>query len=83
MPVDPVKKPADRRRIFQIAGTDVGGIPEVIGGENTVPLGDGLIDGLSGKALSMLRNPQSQSLPPELDWAATASKELAVIKEIL
>ncbi|MBO5815978.1 MAG: glycosyltransferase [Bacteroidales bacterium] len=66
-----------------VAGTDVGGIPEVIGGENTVPLGDGLIDGLSGKALSMLRNPRSQSLPPELDWASTASKELAVIKEIL
>ena len=66
-----------------VAGSDAGGIPEVIGDENTVPLGDGFIEGLSDKALSMLRNPRPQSLPQELDWASTASKELAVIKEIL
>ena len=66
-----------------VAGSDAGGIPEVIGDENTVPLGDGFIDGLSDKALSMLRNPRPQSLPQEQDWTSTASKELAVIKEIL
>ena len=66
-----------------VAGSDAGGIPEVIGDENTVPLGDGFIEGLSDKALSMLRNPRPQSLPQEQDWTSTASKELAVIKEIL
>lgn len=66
-----------------VAGSDAGGIPEVIGDENAVPLGDGFIEGLSDKALSMLRNPRPQSLPQELDWTSTASKELAVIKEIL
>ena len=66
-----------------VAGSDAGGIPEVIGDENAVPLGDGFIEGLSDKALSMLRNPRPQSLPRELDWTSTASKELAVIKEIL
>ena len=66
-----------------VAGSDAGGIPEVIGDENAVPLGDGFIDGLSDKALSMLRNPRPQSLPQEQDWTSTASKELAVIKEIL
>lgn len=66
-----------------VAGSDAGGIPEVIGDENTVPLGDGFIDGLSDKALSMLRNPRPQSLSQEQDWTSTASKELAVIKEIL
>lgn len=66
-----------------VAGSNAGGISEVIGSENTVPLGDGFIDGLSDKAVLMLSNPQSQSLSPELDWTSTASKELAVIKEIL
>lgn len=66
-----------------VAGSNAGGISEVIGSENTVPLGDGFIDGLSDKAILMLSNPQSQSLSPELDWTSTASKELAVIKEIL
>ena len=66
-----------------VAGSNAGGISEVIGSENTVPLGDGFIDGLSDKAILMLSNPQSQSLSPELDWTSTASMELAVIKEIL
>lgn len=66
-----------------VAGSNAGGISEVIGSENTVPLGDGFIDGLSDKAILMLSNPPSQSLSPELDWTSTASKELAVIKEIL
>ena len=66
-----------------VAGSNAGGISEVIGSENTVPLGDGFIDGLSDKAILMVSNPQSQSLSPELDWTSTASKELALIKEIL
>ena len=64
-------------------GSDTGGISEVIGGENTVPLGDGFVEGLSDKVIQMLQNPHLQLLPPELDWTATASKELSVIKEIL
>ena len=64
-------------------GSDTGGISEVIGGENTVPLGDGFVAGLSDKVIKMLQSPQTQLLPPELDWTATASRELSFIKEIL
>ena len=66
-----------------VAGSDAGGIPEVIGSENTVPLGDGFVAGLSDKVIKMLQSPQTQLLPPELDWTATASRELSFIKEIL
>ena len=37
-----------------VVGSDVGGISEVIGEANVVPLGDGFIDALSAKALSYL-----------------------------
>ena len=66
-----------------VAGSDAGGIPEVIGSEYTVPLGDGFVAGLSDKVIQMLQSPQTQLLPPELDWTATASRELSFIKEIL
>ena len=66
-----------------VAGSDAGGISEVIGSENVVPLGDGFVAGLSDKAVQMLHEPLHQSLPSELDWASTASKELSLIKEIL
>ena len=64
-------------------GSDAGGIPEVIGSEYTVPLGDGFVAGLSDKVIKILQSPQTQLLPPELDWTATASRELSFIKEIL
>jgi glycosyltransferase involved in cell wall biosynthesis len=66
-----------------VIGSDTGGISEVIGKENTVPLGDGFVAGMADKAVQMLDNPQRQKLPSELDWASTAAKELSIVKEIL
>lgn len=65
-----------------VVGSDVGGISEVIGKENTVPLGDGFVEGLSAKAVAMLEEPVVQEIPSQLDWAATAAKELIFIKAL-
>ena len=66
-----------------VVGSDVGGISEVIGKENTVHLGDGFVEGLSAKAVAMLEEPVVQEIPSQLDWAATAAKELIYIKAII
>ena len=66
-----------------VVGSRVGGISEVIGLENTVPLGDGFVEGISTLAVQKLLQPQRQSLPPELDWALSAAKELSAIKKVL
>ncbi len=66
-----------------VIGSDVGGISEVIGLENTVPLGDDFVCGISEKAVRMLKDPQHQILPSELDWNSTSTKELSLIKGIL
>lgn len=64
-------------------GSEVGGIPEVIGREYTVPLGAGFVEGISSLAVRMLQEPQHQTLPAELDWSSTAAKELSLIKSVL
>ena len=59
-----------------VVGSDVGGIAEVIGIDNVVPLGDGFIDALSAKALSYLDTRSFQSLSPDFSWSLTAVREL-------
>jgi glycosyltransferase involved in cell wall biosynthesis len=65
-----------------VVGSDAGGISEVIGKENTVPLGEGFVDELSAKAVGMLKVPVLQKIPSQLDWTATAAKELTYIKAL-
>ena len=59
-----------------VVGSDVGGIAEVIGIDNVVPLGDGFINALSAKALSYLDTRSFQSLSPDFSWSLTAVREL-------
>lgn len=66
-----------------VVGSDVGGIPEVIGSDRVVPLGDGFVEGMASLAVSMLENPTQREIPAELDWDATAAKELSCIIEHL
>ena len=66
-----------------VIGSDVGGIPEVIGKDYVVPLGDGFVEGMASKAVAMLQTPSAQVLPFELDWNSTAAKELSVIRSVL
>lgn len=75
-------------------GSDVGGVAEVIGKENTVPFrlsadgkpdytGETFIDSFALKGVNKLFKPASPVLSDEFDWKRTAHDELSFIKEIL
>lgn len=66
-----------------VIGSDVGGIPEVIGKEQTAPHGEYFIKEMASKAVAALINPPIQIIPLELDWNSTAAKELAAIRKVL
>ena len=65
----------------KVVGSDVGGIPEVVGHDNVVPLGDSFVKDIADKIVSML-NGQSpvQTLPSEISWSRTASLELSIMQ---
>lgn len=65
----------------KVVGSDVGGIPEVVGHDNAIPLGDSFVNDIAAKIVSML-NDQSpvQTLPSEISWSRTAALELSVLK---
>ena len=77
-----------------VVGSDVGGIAEVIGSENVVPLGspsgdpsrpyDGsFVNGMAEKVVAALTGQiPSQTLPDEISWARTAALELAALKSL-
>ena len=66
-----------------VVGSDVGGVAEVIGSENVVPLGDSFATGMADKIVSFLdgKSP-SQTLPSEISWSLTAAQELAALKSL-
>ena len=64
-----------------VAGSDVGGIAEVIGEDNVVSLGDGLVEGLASRVVEMLASDVVQELPREIDWQRTASMEISYYRE--
>lgn len=59
-----------------VVGSDVGGIPEVIGHDYTVPLNEKLVENMAGKVVELLGSRPVQSVPECLDWDSTARKEL-------
>ena len=61
------------------AGSDVGGIPEVIGAENVFPLGPGFTDALADRVVHMLQGNVRQQVPASLDWSLAASKEHRIL----
>ncbi len=63
-----------------VAGADVGGIPEVIGRDHTVPHGPDFVSEMADRVVSMLYEKPEQNLPASLDWTATALKELSALK---
>ncbi len=65
-----------------VVATDVVGTAEAIGKENAVPLNDCLIPNIARKAALMLSHPVPQPLPPEINWPATARKELALLQSL-
>ena len=67
----------------KVTGSDVGGIPEMIGSENVVPPGDGFVEAMAVKAVEMLGSDSVQTIPDSMDWTATAIRELSIIRSIL
>ena len=66
-----------------VVGSDVGGIAEVIGKDNVVPLGGSFVTGMADKIVSFLdgKSP-SQTLPSAISWSLTAAQELAALKSL-
>lgn len=72
-----------------VVGSDVGGIPEVIGRDFVIPLGastssnidPAFISAMASKVAQLLESPVVQSIPSTLNWTATAAKELSFLKE--
>ena len=66
-----------------VIGSDVGGISEVIGSENVIPLDKNFVNAISLQAVRRLLNPTNQVVPSELSWYSTAAEELALINEVV
>ena len=60
-----------------VVGSDVGGIAEVIGRENVVPLGDDFVPQMAKKIVAMLNDKPQQSVPEAISWSKTTARELA------
>jgi glycosyltransferase involved in cell wall biosynthesis len=76
-----------------VVGSDVGGIPEVIGKEFCVPfdmkrdgtidyMGDSFIEKMSQKVVKQLFYPKEQILDPRFSWEGTAKTEIAILKTL-
>ena len=61
-----------------VVSTDVMGIAEVVGSENAFALDDNLVENLSRRAVEMLQGGVVQTIPPEMNWATTARRELGI-----
>ena len=60
-----------------VVGSDVGGIAEVIGRGNVVPLGEGFEKNMAEKIVHMLSDKPSQPLPSYISWEKTSEIELS------
>ncbi len=65
-----------------VIGSDVGGIPEVIGRDFVVPHGPDFVSEMASRVVGMLVAPVQQTIPQSLDWSASAQKELSLIKSL-
>ncbi len=63
-----------------VVGSDVGGIAEVIGKDNVVPLGDDFVPLMAEKIVAMLNDRPSQIIPEEISWSKTTARELMFLK---
>mgnify|MGYP003289262649 CR=1 FL=1 len=63
-----------------VVGSDVGGIAEVIGKDNVVPLGEDFVSQMAAKIVAMLNAKQEQKLPPQISWTETTALELSFLK---
>ena len=64
-------------------GSKVGGIPEVIGEENTFGLDDDFVDNISDRIVYILKNDVKQDIKKEFSWKETARKEYNIYKTFI
>lgn len=64
-------------------GSDVGGIPEVVGRGFVVPPGEGFVDGMAALVADVLRNGAVQSIPDNFDWKSAAETEISTVESLL
>ena len=62
-----------------VAGSDVCGIPDIVGKDYVAALGEGFADRLSDIIVNTLVNGSSQTIPSQLDWSRTASLEAGLL----
>ncbi len=65
-----------------VLGSDAGGIPEVIGSCNTVPLGENFACGMADRIVRCLRGHHTCFALDSFDWHETALKEKKIIEYI-
>ena len=63
-----------------VVGSDVGGIAEVIGKDNVVPLGDDFVPRIAQKIVAMLEDKPAQTVPEDISWAKTTAREISCLK---
>jgi glycosyltransferase involved in cell wall biosynthesis len=67
----------------KVVGSDVGGIPEIIGRESVISHGKGFVESMAVKAVDMLESDNMQTIPDSMDWTVTAIRELSMIRSVL
>ena len=61
-----------------VVATDVMGTAEAVGAANAVALDDNLVENLARRAVQMLNGEVVQQLAPDMNWPATARRELEI-----
>lgn len=66
-----------------VVSSKVGGIPEVVGEENSFSLDGDFIDNMSSRTVEMLNGAVEQHVADIFDWRKTAEKEMEVYKSTI
>lgn len=64
-------------------GSNVGGISEVIGRENTFDLDESFVPNISNRIIEFLNGNITQVVSDDFSWDKTIAKELIICKSIL
>lgn len=63
-----------------VVGSDVGGIAEVIGKDNVVPLGEDFVSQMAARIVTMLNDKPHQPVPQAISWSKTTALEISYFK---
>lgn len=66
-----------------VVATNVIGTAEAVGRENAIDLGDNFVERFTDRAVQLLTDDITQTLPPEVNWGETAKKENQIYQQYL